>query len=34
MGHVFSECLSKLGAEPEFEVPDQFLDQFISQIPK
>ena len=34
VGRVFSECLSKLGGEPDFEVPDQLLDQFISHIPK
>ena len=33
-GRVFSECLSKLGGEPDLEVQDLLLDQFISHVPK
>ena len=34
VGRVFCECLTKLGGEPDFEVPDLLLDQFISHVPK
>ena len=34
VGRVLSECLSKLGGEPDFEVPDLLLDQFISHVPR